>query len=300
MRVGAVIVTYNPSLTSVNRLLMSIYASLEKIMIVDNGSRNVAEIKQLSAGFPNSTVLSLQQNKGIGFAQNRGIEALLKDKEIEAVVLFDHDSHPENDMIENLQSDYSKLKKKGFKVGAVGPVFIDPRTNNQYPIPVFSGFTLKKIYPEPENFCPVDTSFLIASGCFIPKETIQLVGLMNEEFFIDYIDIEWSFRAQLNGLSLYTCPSAKMHHQVGDQRLKVLGREISIHSPLRRYYLARNSILMIRLRYINWRYKVRELAYSVSRVFVYLMLVDNKRSYLRHILQGWYDGLRGRTGPARF
>jgi rhamnosyltransferase len=69
-----------------------------------------------------------------------------------------------------------------------------------------------------------------------------------------------------------------MWHQVGDDRLKVLGREISIHSPLRRYYLARNSILMLKQPHIHWQYKVRELFYTVSRVVVYIALVPQKEN----------------------
>ena len=264
---------------------------------MDNGSGNVSEIGQLATQFTNVAILLLNENKGIGYAQNRGIKKVFGDSEVEAVVLFDHDSHPSNDMIEKLVINYQQLVAQNIPVGAVGSIFIDPRTGNKYPIAVYDGFRLKKILPAKDDMNPVFTSFLIASGCFIPRKTIDFVGMMNESFFIDYIDIEWSFRVYSKGLQLYVCPEATMFHQVGDERVKVLGREISIHSPLRRYYLARNSLLMIRLGYINWRYKVREIFYTFTRVIVYLVVVKNRLTYFRYILKGFYDGLLGKTGP---
>ena len=298
MVVGAVIVTYNPNIGELKTLITKIQSSVKLTVVVDNKSENITLIKQLTSLLSDVILIELEENKGIGYAQNRGIDYLHKD-EVDAVILFDHDSNPNENMIYFLSQQYSKLLEKGIKVGAVGPVYIDDRTNNHYPIAVFSDFSLIKKYPIPGDNTPIFASFLIASGCLIPMSTLLEVGVMNEEFFIDYIDIEWSFRAQFYNYSLYACPDSVMYHKVGDDRLEVLGREISIHSPLRRYYLARNSILMLGKGYISWKYKVREVFYTFSRVIVYLALVNNKRKYLRYILHGWYDGILGRVGPCK-
>ena len=301
MKLGAVIVTYHPVLNSIQLLLNNITQSVEKVIVVDNDSINIDEIETLLEDNVQVELIKLNTNTGIGFAQNRGIERLLADTQIDGIILFDHDSQPEPQMINSLTAAYIKLKETpNARVGAVGPVYVDPRTKNFYPVVFHKGITLKKYYPKPGNNDPIITTVLIASGCLIPRVTLELVGLMNEDFFIDYVDIEWSFRVQRNGYKLYAIPDAFMYHQVGDGRLKVLGREISIHSPVRRYYLARNSILMLKTRYINKSYKVREAFYTVSRVAVYLLLVKSKRKYLWYILNGWYDGLRGKVGPSGF
>lgn len=293
---GAVIVTYHPLINELHDLISSVHSSLKSIVIVDNNSNNIDEIERTASAFDTVKVLKLSSNAGIGRAQNEGIQFLLNDSDIEAVILFDHDSHPEPDMINNLVQQYKRLTSQGCKVGAVGPAFIDPRTRNRYPIPFFSGLRLLKIYPPQGSTEPVLCSFLIASGCLMPRKVLEEVGLMNAGLFIDYIDIDWSFRAIAAGYSLFTCPDALMMHQVGDSRLKVFGREISIHSPLRRYYLARNSVLMMRMKHIGWQYKLRESFYTVSRVFVFLLFVEKRATYLKYICKGWYDGLLGRTG----
>lgn len=296
MEAGVVVVTYNPQINELKILLQNVQQAAKKTVIVDNGSNNIELIEALAFQFPLVEVLKLGENKGIGFAQNRGIEKVFLDTSIDAVVLFDHDSEPSTSMIQILKEGYAQLQQKGIKVGAVGPIFVDPRTNNVYPISVFSGFKLIKKYAVANSNEPIEASFLIASGSLIPRTVFNAVGGMNEGFFIDYIDIEWGFRAASMGYLSFAFPEAKMNHRVGDDRLKVLGREISIHSPLRRYYLARNSVLMLKLKHINWRYKVREVMYSISRVLVYLTKVDNKKTYLKYILQGWRDGLNNQQG----
>ena len=296
MITGAVIVTYNAKISDLTILITNIIATVKQVVLVDNGSSNLLEIETFAAQFKQVKVIVLGTNKGIGYAQNRGIEYIFSDKEITGVILFDHDSHPEPDMISILASEYDRLIASNIKVGALGPIFMDPRTKNNYPISVFSGFSLQKKYPVDGDFNPIPASFLIASGSLISRITIDKVGLMNEDFFIDYIDIEWSFRAKHLGFDSYACPNAKMYHQVGDSRMKVMGREISIHSPIRRYYLARNSIFMLKIKYINWMYKVREVFYSLSRVVIFVIVVNKRITYLKYIFKGWYDGLTGKMG----
>ena len=90
----------------------------------------------------------------------------------------------------------------------------------------------------------------------VPVSTLKDIGLMKEELFIDYVDIEWCLRAASKKFNFYAIPSATMSHAIGDERKSVLGREISIHSPfLRRYYLARNSIYMLRCHLVLWGIK---------------------------------------------
>jgi len=296
MIIGAVIVTYNPDIDVLKGLITNIATSVVSVVLADNGSKNLIAINELATSFQNVVVLDLKENMGIGFAQNRGIERVFANPSTEGVLLFDHDSKPEPNMVNIMGAAYTEMTQKGIQIGALGPVYMDPRTGNNYPISVFSGFRLIKKYPLSTDTAPVPASFLIASGSLIPRCTYEKVGGMREDFFIDYIDIEWSFRATHNGFPSYAIPQAKMVHQVGDDRIKMLGREISIHSPLRRYYLARNSVFMVKTDYINWKYKVREVYYSITRVLIFLFFVGQKRTYLKYIFRGWKDGFANKVG----
>lgn len=93
----------------------------------------------------------------------------------------------------------SNLAQQGGKIGAIGPVFYDSRTGTKYPFILLKGMRAKKVFPR--GNVPLKVSFLINSGMLVPVSTLKDVGLMKEELFIDYVDIEWCLRAASKSLT---------------------------------------------------------------------------------------------------
>lgn len=292
-KLAVLIVTYNPEIHILSKLIniLNQYDKPIEIHLIDNASKNAQELKNIF--LEQDDFLFLPENVGLAEAQNIGIEAILK-SDAKSVIFFDQDSEPSYEFINELCSACEKLDQSGVRVGGVGPVFFDPRTNTNYPFSVISGLRLKSVMPEGEE--PFEVSYLINSGMLVPVETLRQVGSMCGKLFIDYVDIEWCLRAASKGYRFYAIPAAKMSHTIGDDRKTFMGREISIHSPLRRYYLARNSVYMMRLPYVPLGYKLRECIFSIIRVVVFVSCVDKKSTYIKYILSGWRDGLLGRFG----
>src|SRR5262249_19594983 len=85
----------------------------------------------------------------------------------------------------------------------------------------------------------------IASGALIPAEVLQSVGLMQEDLFIDWVDMEWCWRARnLHGLQVIGIGDVVIQHAVGDDVVALGSRKITIRSPLRHYYMIRNAIYL--------------------------------------------------------
>lgn len=293
LKIAALMITYNPDVNVLFKLIESLKSTdLDvELFLVDNGSTNVDILRNKYINECNFFYLS--ENVGLAEAQNLGLLKILA-SDRETVLFFDQDSEPTEQFISNLVYAASELTQQGKKVAAVGPVFYDPRTGTDYPFIEINGLCIKKIYPK--NHTPLKVSFLINSGMLVPLSTLRDVGVMRGELFIDYIDIEWCLRAANKNYSFYAIPSAKMSHSIGDERKTVMGREVSIHSPLRRYYLARNSIYMLRLPYVPLGYKLREVIFSILRTAMFIASVDKKSVYLRYILRGWKDGIFKRYG----
>jgi len=293
LKIAALIVTYNPDINLLNNLIEYLKSTdiYIEIFLVDNASNNSKILKDKYNN--ESHFLFLAENVGLAEAQNLGLEGILK-SDCEAVLFFDQDSVPNEKFIKNLIQGMDNLTCQGQRIGAVGPVFYDPRTGSKYPFIKINGVRIKKIYPS--DLSPLKVSILINSGMLVPLSTLRDVGVMRSELFIDYVDIEWCFRAIDKKYSLYAIPSANMSHSIGDDRKLVMGREISIHSPIRRYYLARNSIYMLRLPYVPVGYKVREFIFSILRNLLFIKTVDNKLVYIRYILKGWKDGMLKKYG----
>lgn len=292
-RVVGIMVTYNPNAIDLSVVLKSICSQLSCVVVIDNGSNNFVEIEELCLTFKSIVLLKNVCNMGLAFSQNQGIRYVKDKLNASHVILFDQDSVIASSFVSELILSERLLIDSGKKVAAVGPSFFDPATNNLYPATIYCGPFIKRVDLLND---PVEATFIIASGCLIRVTILDDVGLMKEELFIDYIDVEWSLRAQAKGYGVYIAPKARMAHTIGDSRLTILGRTISVHSPLRRYYLVRNSFFMLRRDYVPWGYKVRELTFNLLRTVIGFFLANQKLIFCKYFSLAIYDGLRGHFG----
>lgn len=296
--VCAVIVTYNPSI----EILLSQYDSLvgqsDYNIYVDNGSDANGDLSNFFSSIsdrPNHFIIKNKTNKGLGYAQNQGIKLALS-LSVSHILLLDHDSVLYSKCLSELLGCEMSLRLLGLKVGAIGTTYVNKKSGEIYPITKYIGPFIQRRIPTNK---PIEATFLIASGCLINVAVLNDVGLMNEDLFVDYIDVDWSIRARVLGYRLFATPRAKMNHQIGDVRISILGRRISLHSPIRRYYLIRNSFFMIRNKNVPLGYKLREFSFNILRFLIFFILSDDRQKYWEYTKKGIADGLNGILGPIK-
>jgi rhamnosyltransferase len=290
----AIIVTYNPDLPILQSQILAVRDSVG-IIVIDNFSGNVTKIAEMVAGLDVQDLhfLRNESNVGLATAQNQGINKA-RSLGTTHVIIFDQDSIPEPRMIETLLEAEAKLLANGEKVGAVGPLTYDPLTSVEYPITKYRGPVIQRYHPQPGEI--TDATFIIASGSLLRMSVLDEVGAMLDKLFIDYIDVEWCYRAQARGYKIFVSADARMSHMVGDQRVKFFGRSISQHSPLRRYYLTRNSFLVLRLPHIPVGYKIREVTLNFARFVAFFYFSNERMKYLKYIRKAMHDGICGNFG----
>lgn len=290
-RVCGVIVTYNPDLQALLRLIEAVRPQLDALVIVDNGKgQGLAPIATEHAG----ELIPLGDNFGIARAQNRGIDRAMA-LGATHVLLLDQDSIPAPDMVARLLAAERTLTARGLKVAAVGPSYLDDRQGEAAPFVYLDGFSLKRRGDGGADGI-VEADFLIASGCLIARDSLDAIGPMIEEIFIDYVDIEWGLRARERGYHSYGVYGALMHHALGDSWVDFRGRRIPVHSPLRHYYHLRNAIWLARRPWISWRWRL-VLAWRVVRQFLFFsFLVPDGAKHARMMARGIWHGLTGRMG----
>jgi rhamnosyltransferase len=294
-KINSVTVTFNPKIPVLQRQIASLISNqCNSIYIIDNNSNNNKEIEKLLFSYKDENIILIlnDQNNGLGVAQNQGLKKAINNGATHVLIL-DHDSILQPNFIKNIMDDEIHLQNQGIKVGAIGATYFNEVTGEIYPITKYIGPFIERIKP---TKIPVKASFLISSGCVININAVKDVGFMNEDLFIDYIDIEWSFRARKKGYSLFASPNALMSHTIGDNRRIILGRSISEHSTFRRYYLYRNSIYMIKCPYISLGYKLREITFNFLRFLIFFFYSKQKLIYLRFGLLGYLDGVLGKMG----
>jgi len=289
-KITGVIVSYNPDMDALRHLATAVAPQLDQLLVVDNGSRDDVGLGDTMP----AEVIRLADNYGIARAQNIGIEQARANGS-DYVLLLDQDSVPASDMVVTLLTALSIKEAEGSKVACVGPRYTDSRKLDAAPFVRLEGLRLKRQACERPTAI-IDVDFLIASGCLIPLSTIEVVGDMVEEMFIDYVDIEWGLRAQSKGYRSYGVCGALMEHALGDESIAFGKRHVPVHSPLRHYYHVRNAIWLCRQPWLTKRWRI-VLLWRVACQFAFFSTMTAPRlQHARMMTVGLFHGIISRMG----
>jgi len=298
----AVVVTYLPELKVLGQLLDSLIPQVKSVIVVDNGSKLDFQVLNNQHYPPTVKILQLGENSGIAAAHNEGIKYAL-DSGAGYVLLMDQDSVPAQDMVEKLMSALIMAEKEcGSEPIAAGPVCVDSRTSTKSFFVVERNGIPSRWRPVAssciENFS-IEVSFLISSGTLINLTALMTVGAMRSHYFIDHVDTEWCFRAREKGYILLGVPSAVMKHSLGD-KVKTIWffgkRHVSYHTPLRDYYMFRNTLLMLRDVSMPLFWKIHFLWRLVQFAGYFLTFTPSRWERFSKMSLGIYHALKNARG----
>lgn len=282
----AVIVTYNPDIDLLNNQYEGLLKQVDGIIYVDNNSKE--EIKSLFRQDDIKVHYILNEcNEGLGYAQNQGIKKALG-LGAEWILILDQDSELSENMVSDLKKCYDECSAKGISIGAVAPGVINVFDKSSPVLGIIiNGFHSRtpKIGSE-----PMEVSYCIASGTLTKKEVIEDVGLINEDMFIDFLDLEWCMRARFKGYHIYMSPIAKLYHRLGNGKKN----KIESHSPIREYYICRNGIRLLRFSYVPLGFRCRCLILTPIRVI--RALLSGQKEYVAMGIKGIYHAIIGKGG----
>lgn len=290
-KIIAVVVAYQPNLERLYEQFSALLLQVQSIVVVDNGPGNdvLTWTKQWSGCEVHC--ISLGQNMGIAHAQNRGIE-WARSVDASHVLLMDHDSIPAKNMVAQLMSVLTMLPG----AGAVGPCFRDPRRARKTS-PFIRTVGLRQLRLDCSTSGPVvEVDHVIASGCLIPMDILSRVGQMREDFFIDFVDIEWCLRARFSGHPVYGVCDAHLEHRLGDDPVRFLGRYYSTHSSRRRYFQVRNAVLLYREPWVPLNWKLASASQLILMMGFHVLVKAPRMQSFKSIAIGFLHGLMGRAG----
>jgi rhamnosyltransferase len=297
-KVCAVVVTYHPEMEALKQQFTELQSQLDFIIIVDNGSSKefVSEIKDLVSEHKRAQLISLPENKGIAYAQNKGI-LRAKEGECGYVLLMDQDSIPDTDMVAKLMYSYFEKMSLGFKVAAIGPRFVDSDTGRLTDHVKLGTLSIARALCKPKD-STVEVDFLIASGSLISMAVLDDVGLMDADLFIDHVDTEWCFRAKSQGYIVLGHCNAKMTHSLGESRARIWfgkWREVPIHKPFRYFYIFRNSIRLYKRSYMPLHWKIVDTVRLMQTIIFMGLFTPNRIAKLKMMFKGMLFGFLNRN-----
>jgi rhamnosyltransferase len=284
--ITAVVVTFHPDSSILSQLIKTIGSMVGSVIVVDNGSPN-REVAWIPHAFPHVQCIFLETNLGLARGQNEGIDQAVR-QGAEYVLLLDQDSLPAPDMVTKLLD--AARARAGQGVAAVGPVYVDPRREDRFFSVVREGrfermdtFAAKKV---------IEVDYLISSGSLVPVTAFNAVGRMSEDLFIDYVDVDWCYRARRQGLVCYLVPEARLDHRLGQAVKKVMGRIMTVHSPIRLFYRFRNALWLYRRPYVPRWFVFRDGLRLVLRGLAHAVLVAPRSEYCLMMAKGVVQGVK--------
>jgi rhamnopyranosyl-N-acetylglucosaminyl-diphospho-decaprenol beta-1,3/1,4-galactofuranosyltransferase len=269
----------------------------DAIIVVDNASTDTT----LNRLFPaNTTIVRNSENLGTSGAIRIGLAHALKHG-FDWTWLFDADSVPEPDALENLLDFFSRLPVSD--QSRVCFLACRPETASGVPRERPMIFTeLGVEYPMPDidaGCCRCD--YFIWTGSLFRMPAVAKIGLPSADYVLDVAELEYGYRARQLDFVSYMVNNGVLHQDVGREpgaatRISRVGPfkffqyEIS---PIRTYYFVRNVIYF-------WLYQCRpfrphRFVRVVALVFVVVMsFAIRPVSHIRHLiacLRGIFDGL---------
>lgn len=283
-RICAVVTAYFPD-TEFEQQLASVLAQVDVLVVIDNtpGGGCRKRLAALFAHAPHGSVIEMGENTGIAAALNKGLEHAI-DHNCDLMLSLDQDSRCYPDMVNSL---LAVRNEKTLRTAVIGGNYFDTR-NSRYKVPVEG------------NESWVSQKTVITSGCIIDTRIAQKVGGFREDYFIDQVDHEFCLRMRAHGYKVVITRKPVMSHSVGEvggPRLPAIG-VLPGQSPLRKYYVARNSLTTIAgyLR-IDPIWSMTRLARLVLGLFLTLALEKNGWTKAKAFFLGCLDAARQRMGP---
>lgn len=251
-----------------NSLKQQNYPNLE-IIIIDNHSDGNS-LSFINENYPGIGIFRNSKNLGHGAAFNIGLEKAKG----EMILHLDDDIVVEEDTISKLVQ--AALAKKTW--AALAPkikfyynhAFINSMGNSIHKTDWGSDNFIN--YVDLGQFDHFTEPF---SACFaaalLNRESIAKVGALDEFYQVYYDDVDWCFRAQINGFPVYIVPDAEVFHKFGGTMKK------DKHFFLRKWELVIGNRLY---------FTIKNLETKTIRSFLPRYLLEDMRNVGGYLING--------------
>lgn len=291
---SAGIVVYHPDEAQLVRLVAAAAPGLREVVVFANsevGPDLAGRLAEAASPTP-CRIHDAGGNVGLGTAYDVFVTRA-REAGDRFVLLLDQDSLPPEGAVPRLATLHARLVAAGERPAIVGPLPLDPAGQ---PMKIAGTGAAA---PTGLAGDATRVAFVISSGSLVDVAAAAEVGPFRADYFIDAIDLEWCFRANARGFSIWVADTVTMDHRLGRGviRLPVIGLLLADQPPRRLYTFLRNQLAMLRLPHVPFAHKMKTLLSLPLRLPVYLARNGFSRECRAAIWNGLRDGIAGRLGP---
>lgn len=270
------IVTYNPDCDRLFDNICLCLEQIDRIIIVDNGSNNLLNIKNIIDKFDEKIEFyPLGSNKGIAFALNELIR-ISKDYKKDWLLTLDQDSI----LVPNILNSYTSIHIDN-AIAMITSIINDRNFG------VDSNFAKEKEYESIEA--------CITSGCLLNVDKAIEVDGFDDTMFIDYVDFDLCKRLILKGYKIVRINQIGLIHEVGNGKIvRKFGKKVIIynHNRNRHFYQARNRAYFMRKygKYLSIKDKLKFIKLHIEKMTNILLFENDKFRKTMKYIEGLIGG----------
>jgi len=273
--VSIITVNYNQSYIT-EQLLASVFATNTypaiEIIVVDNASKN-NPVPAWTSQYPNITFIRSETNLGFAGGNNLGVKAAKG----EYLFFVNNDT----EFTEGLTASLINILDQHPGVGMVSPKI---RYFDQPGVLQYAGFTNMNYYTM-RNRCigqfeedkgqydanTGPTGYIHGAAMMVRRQAIDKAGLMAENFFLYYEEMDWNDHIKRAGYQIWLEPKALIYHKESVSVGRVSG--------LKEYFMNRNRLLFIR--------RNAPSALTVMIFYLYFILLVTPRNIINYLRKGY-------------
>lgn len=267
---ATIIVTHNPDIDMVNKILNTIKEAADTIIIVDNDSSNKDAIASYCNIITSCNFIEIGFNSGIGYALKIGIRYAISRYNPKWLLLLDDDSI---------------LKRR------ISSIIIEILRKLPNDIGV-----IRVSYSDDEK-CRVYSDYdVMFSGTFIRSEIASTV-CCRENFFLDQADYDMYYNIRKLGFKTLLISCRIIEHRLGSNEWipilsNIVNKPLPYEPPWRLYYIARNSTILLLEQKLDFKTYVFQLSlWSIKSLFK-----DGIKRSIKAVGLGLLHGLLRRGG----
>lgn len=275
VKVLAGIVTFNPDIDRLKNNITAILPQVDQLVIVDNGSKNIDIIEELTESL---TLIKLYKNKGIAAALNV-IGQYAIDHEYEWFLTLDQDTVVRDNLIETYLH-YTHLPQIGLL--SIGYKDLNKEENSF----------------KDNNNVVEKIDLAITSGTLMNTKSFKQTKGFDDKMFIDLVDFDICIQLKRLGYYIYQLNLVGFFHEIGEGKERLFrGRTVFVynHSAFRKYYIARNSIYLIKK--YGWNKDTRKMfIFARDELGKVVFFEEHKWQKIYAMMKGFIVGLFMKVG----
>ena len=298
--VGIVLLNWNTAVDTIAcyRSLQQLTYRRVKVLIVDNASTDDS-VERIHRELPDVETVVNSENSGYAAGNNIGIKKLVADG-CQAVWVLNNDTEVDpaalSEMVKVLDDP---------KVGLVGGIiyfYRDPQTGQEGPESRAIQFASGGIFwptgksvnwrkPKDERQ-PFETTFIMGASLLVRKEVFDQIGLLPEEYFLNYEETDFCVRAGRAGWKLMIVPTARVWHKFGASMGQFSNRYFFYMHRNSAHFMMKVAPFWAKCLFLPWYIT------SMLKGYVVWTFIKRRPQTRQIFLRAMVDGLTGKMGKA--